>query len=103
MRIWQFPHADAVCAMLLLASCGGGDNRTADGAIGGTGIIASGPISGFGSVFVNGAEFRTSAATQISVNGAANRAQSDLGLGFVVTVPEVIDLGTLAPCSRGGQ
>jgi Domain of unknown function (DUF5666) len=80
-----------ICAMLLLAACGGGDNHVADGAIGGTGIVASGPIAGFGSVFVNGIEFRTSAATQITVNGSANRAQSDLGLGFAVTARGVLN------------
>jgi Domain of unknown function (DUF5666) len=82
--------------MLLLVSCGGGDRRVADGSIGGTGIIASGPISAFGSVFVNGIEFRTSPATQINVNGSANRAQSDLGLGFVVTVNGSFDANGIA-------
>ena len=91
MRILLLKHAIAACGALILVACGGGDTRVADGAIGGTGITASGPIAGFGSVFVNGIEFRTSSATPISINHIANRAQSDLGLGWVVTVQGMLN------------
>jgi hypothetical protein len=51
----------------------------------GTGYTADGPISAFGSIFVNGIEFFTDTAA-ISVNGVPNLTQADLKLGMVLTV-----------------
>jgi len=56
----------------------------------GTGFMARGPISAFGSIFVNGVEFFTDHA-QITVNGAGNRTQADLAIGMVLTVTGGVD------------
>ncbi len=54
--------------LLLLSSCGsGGDNLTASGGVGGTGVTI-GEVSGYGSIFVNGVEFDTQRA-QLQVEG----------------------------------
>ena len=67
---------------VILASCGGGDGSFAG--IGGTGVASRGVITGFGSIFVNGIEFETQAASVV-VDGAPASDQ-DLALGMVVTV-----------------
>jgi hypothetical protein len=64
-----------------VASCGG--TQLAGGGIGGTGI-SQGPITGFGSIFVNGVEFNTVNATIIK--DGATVTQNDLEVGMVVTV-----------------
>ncbi len=76
-----------VCLMLIgsLISCrnGGGGGLLAEGGIGGTGF-SSGPITGFGSVFVNGVEFNTD-DTVITEDGVVV-SESELAIGMVVTV-----------------
>lgn len=66
-----------------LASCGGGVGT------GGTGgdatAYASGPITGFGSVFVGGVRFDDSAATVEDADGGG-RSRDDLRLGMTVEV-----------------
>ncbi|MEE4109984.1 MAG: DUF5666 domain-containing protein, partial [Halieaceae bacterium] len=52
--------------------------------IGGTGLSASGVITGTGSIFVNGTRFDVDNA-EIFVNGAA-AGEADLGLGMIVSV-----------------
>lgn len=84
----------AVLAAVGLAACGGG------GSGGGTGTastagVASGAITGFGSVFVNGVEYDTSNAS-FSVNGAS-AGESQLKVGMVVTVD-----GSVAPGGKTG-
>ena len=74
----------AFCATL--AGCGvsvSTDGSVAGGGIGGTGI-SSGPIDGFGSIFVNGIEFEIGSAL-IVVDGV-DSAEADLRLGMVVRV-----------------
>src|SRR6185312_11675310 len=56
----------------------------------GTGFMARGPISAFGSIFVNGVEFFTDHA-QITINGTGNHPQADLGIGMVLTVTGSVD------------
>jgi hypothetical protein len=69
-------------AVLLLASCGG---PTQLAGIQGSGTgVASGPITGFGSIFVNGVEYVTSNA-QIRIDDQPG-AESQLLVGEVVTV-----------------
>ena len=68
-------------AVLLLASCGG---STQLAGIQGSGSVASGPITGFGSIFVNGVEYVTSNA-QIRIDDQPG-AESQLLVGEVVTV-----------------
>lgn len=69
--------------LVTLGSCGGG-NSTAG--IEGTGdtIYASGPVTSFGSVYVNGERFITSGA-DININGAS-AAESDLAAGMVIEI-----------------
>lgn len=71
-------------------ACDSGNGLTAGGGIGGTGIISSGAIAGFGSILVNGTKFDTRHAT-IIVNGEAvgvgdSAARANLAVGQVVTV-----------------
>ena len=76
---------------VFFAGCGGGGSSSlAGGGIGGTGITASGSITGFGSIFVNGIEFETAGASRdvdgvTSVSDGTDDA-SVLGIGMVVTV-----------------
>jgi len=51
----------------------------------GTGFVAFGDISDFGSIFVNGIEFFTNNAS-ITINGVPNRPESDLRVGMVLKV-----------------
>ncbi len=67
-----------------LSACGGGGSSGLAG-IGGTGITATGKITGFGSIFVNGVEYFIQSGTTIMVNGVAAQ-ESDLKLGMVVTL-----------------
>jgi hypothetical protein len=70
----------------VVAGCGGGGDSVAVG-IGGTGQIASGAITKFGSIFVNGVEYDIDTAT-CSVDGSdvTGNCQANLALGMVVTV-----------------
>ncbi len=68
----------------VLTSCGGSTN-VADIGQGGTGIVSSGTITGFGSVFVNGVKFSTSATTAISDDGSI-KVERELKIGQVVEI-----------------
>jgi len=75
-------------AALLLTSCGSSDVQL--GGIQGSGTgTAYGPITGFGSIFVNGVEFTTSSA-QINIDDQPG-SESDLQVGEVVTVTGTIN------------
>lgn len=83
MNTALFKTAFAALLIVVLSDCGGG--------IGGTGIgtqsvTASGVVTGFGSVFVNGVEFETSQATQVIIDDSPNRLESELVTRQVVTV-----------------
>ena len=88
-----------VAAIFLVAACGGGGSSTDNpvvnnppptGGITGTGVVmASGPISGFGSVIVNGVTYDTSTATFTKDGNAAT--QDDFAVGEVVLVTGTID------------
>lgn len=83
----------AAAAVLLLASCGGGDSGgPAIGGIQGTGrTVMSGAITGFGSVIVNGVKFNTSGA-QIRIGDEAG-TEAQLRIGQVVTIQGTVDAG----------
>jgi hypothetical protein len=73
---------------LFLASCGGGSNSTvADIGAGGTGV-ASGSISGFGSVYVNGVKHKTSSAKITDDDADENEiiGEDKLKVGQVVEI-----------------
>jgi hypothetical protein len=87
-------HTSGLCLtlglLLTLGSCGGG-NSTAG--IEGTGdtIYASGSVTSFGSVYVNGERFITGNAS-ININGES-AAESDLGAGMVVEITGITQNG----------
>src|SRR5512139_1871774 len=77
-----FCTALALLAAVGLASCGGGGTTTAGGGSGGTGV---GPVTGFGSVLVNGVEYSTNNANVV-IGGVENRPESELKVGMRVRV-----------------
>lgn len=94
-KLARFAARTGFGVLLLLAGCSGGgvalsvNTGDEDGGIGGTGsaaqpIIASGPITAFGSIFVGGIEFETTAA-EVTVESAL-ADESALRLGMVVRV-----------------
>jgi len=104
MRTKRFLKAFIILLLSLwfLTACGGGESadggnssNVAEGGIGGTGI-SIGPISAFGSLFVNGIEFQTD-NTVIIVNGQTV-TEDFLKIGMVVRVE-----GTITPDSNTGN
>lgn len=82
----------AAGAALLVAACGGGGGDGSEPVAGidrGGVTIAQGPISGFGSVIVNGVRYATTAAT-ITIDDQPG-AESDLRVGQVVRVEGTVD------------
>jgi len=79
---------------LVVASCGAGGGQTAGIDRGG---IVSGPVTGYGSIWVNGERYATDAAT-IFVNGA-EADESDLAVGQVVVLDSLIS-GTSLSAER---
>ncbi len=75
-----------VLAVALVAGCGGGVGE------GGTGGYASGPITGFGSVIVNGVRFDDASASVVDGDGVA-RSRDALRLGMTVEIAGT-DIGT---------
>ncbi|MCE9537020.1 MAG: DUF5666 domain-containing protein, partial [Nitrospirae bacterium] len=68
------------------ASCG--PSPQAGGGIGGTGSVATvstGPVTGFGSVFVSGNEFATN-GTSFTVDGILNASERQLKKGMIIHV-----------------
>ena len=85
-----FPSFGLVLLVSALFGCGGGGGGGGlVSGIGGTGITASGTITGFGSIFVNGVEFETNTAT-VTLDGNPG-SESELRLGMVVTVRGTVD------------
>jgi Domain of unknown function (DUF5666) len=72
----------AVASMLV--ACGGGSNFASLPGTGGTGIYASGPIAGFGSVIVNGIRFDDMAA-DVQIDGDL-QLPGELRLGMVAGI-----------------
>jgi hypothetical protein len=96
-------------ATALLAACGGGSNDNVagnpdpggnTGGITGTGIaFAIGPVTGFGSVIVNGVTYDTSSAT-FDIDGVTG-SQDDLELGhYVVVTGTISDDGATGTASN---
>ncbi len=72
----------ALCLVLTLAGCGGGVDS---GGTGATASFASGPITGFGSVIVNGVRFDDSNASVTDDDGAP-RGRDSLRLGMTTDI-----------------
>ncbi len=81
--VWKFILVALSAALVALPGCNSGGGSSLAG-IGGTGKIASGTITGFGSIFVNGIEYNLDSAS-IEVDDSAG-AENDLRVGMVVTV-----------------
>lgn len=71
---WRTAAVAALFLAALVAGCGGSVG------VGGTGSYASGPVEGFGSIFVGGIEFDDSSATVVDDDGI-ERMRSALRLG----------------------
>jgi hypothetical protein len=69
---------------------GGGGGGFSAGGIGGTGVVATGTITGFGSVFVNGVEFETTGSS-FDIDDDSAATEGDLALGMVVTIVGTIN------------
>ena len=83
----------ALAALLIAAGCGGGSGNmsTTQGQ-----ALTQGPITGFGSIFVNGIRFDDSAAQVLDDDGQA-RDRNELKLGMVVAVRSSrIDRGSMS-------
>jgi hypothetical protein len=86
----QFGHALAALAVSIVVGCGGGGGGEPTAGIDRGGItIAQGPISGFGSVIVNGVRYSTTGAT-ITVDDRPG-TESELRVGQVVRVTGTVD------------
>jgi Domain of unknown function (DUF5666) len=80
-RGWQFLAMAALAVTAGISGCGGGVG------VGGTGAFASGPISGFGSVIVNGVRFDDSSPSlRIETEDGTALSRSSLGLGMFAEV-----------------
>ncbi|MEP6503394.1 MAG: DUF5666 domain-containing protein [Betaproteobacteria bacterium] len=80
------PALPALAATAVLVACGGGGGSTATPPTAtATTVFASGPITGFGSVIVNGVRFDDSGATMDDEDGGS-LAESQLRLGMQVDV-----------------
>ncbi len=78
----------ALAGLLVACGGGGGVGDLAEGGIGGTGMTI-GPISAFGSIYVNGVEYDTDRA-EVLINGESVGAEA-LRLGMWVTVSGDLD------------
>ncbi len=99
MNTRQFFSTVLMALAALLSACGG-DSQLAG--INGGGIsnggtsdpgVVVGPITGFGSIFVNGIEFDLNGSS-ITVNDQPNKGQTDLAIGQIVTVKGKINQST---------
>ncbi len=81
---WIVSHTLCWVALLALSSCGGGFTTASLPGTGGTGITASGPVNGFGSVIVNGTRYDDSVA-QVQIDGVVE-SSSALSLGMTAKV-----------------
>ena len=77
----------------LLAACGGGGDSAGIGT-GGTGSFSVGPVTGFGSIFVNGVRYDDNGARLVDDDGTVKVLGSDdnpLKVGMVVEVSGSVD------------
>ncbi|HEX4943389.1 MAG TPA: DUF5666 domain-containing protein [Usitatibacteraceae bacterium] len=89
-------HAGRALAAVLAASVIMSPTQ-GGGGVTGTGFVAYGEVTDFGSVFVNGIEFFTQSANVI-IDGVSNRSESELRIGMPVRVD-----GVLNPDGRTGN
>jgi Domain of unknown function (DUF5666) len=81
-------------AALVLASCGGGVGTGGTGSFSDAGGYAAGPITGFGSIIVNGVRYDDSAA-KVQDGDGNSRGNGDLRLGMTVEIDSgAVTVGT---------
>lgn len=85
LNFWNCGRIAALSVALLVSGCGGGGGSDSAGAVAPTGSVYSGPITGFGSVIVNGVRFDTVGSTTVDDDGNEVRLE-DLRIGMMVTV-----------------
>lgn len=73
----------ALLLPVVSATCGGGPGTTAGGGTGGTGV---GPVTGFGSVIVNGVHYDDGAIDDTNFFDDHGRTKADLKVGMMVAV-----------------
>ena len=100
---FTLPHAQTLLRTglfaFILAGCGGGVDS---GGTGGAATYASGPITGSGSIIVNGVRFDDSTATVTDDDGG--RTRGDLKLGMTVEVRgSAIDNSSGSPASTANS
>ncbi len=83
---WRSLAAMTLVAAVVACGGGGGDGPLANVTGGGTGSFASGPITGFGSIIVNGVRFDDSKASVKAEDDDDNHSSNELKLGMMVTV-----------------
>jgi hypothetical protein len=88
-RVWNGLRAAlaALTGAAVLVACGGGGGDT--GAASGSAALTVGPVSGFGSIIVNGVRFDDSSARVFDDDGndvTDDRGRDALGLGAVVEI-----------------
>jgi len=83
LRPWRAFGA-VIAATALAVGCGGGDSGVGTGGTGSPQSFSQGPISGFGSIVVNGVHFDDSAAGVVDDDGNVLSHAQDLRLGTVV-------------------
>ena len=89
-HLGRWPRLSTSCAIALISSLtacggGGGGDQSAQPGTGGTGSYASGSISGFGSVIINGIRYDDSAADVID-DDDDSLSRNDLKLGMTIEV-----------------
>jgi hypothetical protein len=97
----NYGRIPAALAASVIAACGGGgggDSEPVAGIDRGGVTIAQGPISGFGSVIVNGVRYSTSGAT-ITVDDRPG-TESELRVGYVVRIEGTVDVGGTTGTAR---
>lgn len=85
LRPWRALVA-MLAATALALGCGGGDSGVGTGGTGSPQSFSQGPISGFGSIIVNGVHFDDSGASVVDDDGNTLSHAQDLRLGTVVDV-----------------
>lgn len=72
-------------AALAIAACGGGGGSGGDSSSAAKSVVVRGPITGFGSIVVNGVHYETEGA-EIEIGDQGGHGQDDLAVGQIVSI-----------------